>query len=158
MLNACLWGSARAATIIRAPKRSSSAHRLTRRACRLHSRPSGTQRLMHKPRAFAWTHVTPREARDAERRFDGVLTALRARVRKRCSLPPPRARTGKARAPHARYPFHPFFGSQRPRTAPVGSTIILNLPAPITSISSVITLAPSVLALPVAALRSSTCT
>jgi hypothetical protein len=62
------------------------------------------------------------------------------------------------RGPQARYGVHAFLGSQSPRAAPVGSTIILNLPAPITSISSFMTLAPRDLALLVAVLRSSTCT
>src|SRR5215471_18416692 len=49
-------------------------------------------------------------------------------------------------------------GCHRPSIAPVGSTMIENDPAPITSVTSRMTVAPSDFALAVAAARSSTCT
>ena len=55
-------------------------------------------------------------------------------------------------------PPHPFFTSHNPSMAPVGSVIMLKVPAPITSVTSFITWAPSVLALAVAARTSSTST
>jgi hypothetical protein len=62
MLRACFGGSARCkdhsgaeAVIFGAPT--------DKAAMPAALKTSGTQPLMHKPRAFAWTHVTPRQTR-----------------------------------------------------------------------------------------------
>src|SRR5436190_15520602 len=68
----------------------------------------------------------------------------------------PQRRTGANRAPVRAERCQAFLGCQSPSIAPVGSVMMLNEPAPDTSVTSFITLAPSDRALLVAALMSLT--